>query len=471
MSKQDLFAWIDEKEDFLRDIAHKIWEKPEVGLVEEYASELQQNALRDAGFQITTGVGEEPTAFVAEYGSGRPILGILGEYDALPGLSQKVCAERDPVKKGAPGHGCGHNLLGTAGVGAALALKEAIDSKEVSGTVRYYGCPAEETLVGKVFMARDGVFDDLDACLTWHPMSSNNVWAASSLAMNSVAFHFTGTPAHAAAAPHMGRGALDGVELMNVAANYMREHMIDQARIHYSITDGGGEPNIVPPTASVWYYIRSPERDEVEELFERLKKIAEGATLMTETEVEWEFLAACYNTLPNDALGEVILDNLKEAGPPDYTDEDIAFAQELVGTFSKGQKRSVMKGLNAPDEIIKKDLHDEIAETFDKGHVLPGSTDVGDVSWIVPLAQFTTPTWPVGTASHSWQATAASGSGIGYKGMKLAAKTLAGALYDLFQDESKIKAAWEEFEEATKDRKYETPLPEGAKPPFHQLEH
>ncbi len=471
MSKEKLIDWLEDKEEFLTDMAQEIWENPEIGLFEEQSSKLQQEALKEAGFEITTGMGDMPTAFMAEFGSGKPVIGILGEFDALPGLSQKVSAERDPVEKGAPGHGCGHNLLGTAGVGGTMALKELIESGEISGTIRYYGCPAEETLVGKVFMARDGVFDDLDACLTWHPMSTNHVWAASMLAMNSVQFFFTGTPAHAAAAPHMGRGALDGVELMNVGANYMREHMIDDARIHYSITDGGGEPNVVPGSAAVWYYIRSPERDEVEELFDRLKKIAEGATMMTETEVEWQFLAACYNTLPNKVLGDMITENMKELGPPKFDEEDIQFARDLVATFSPGQKRSTMKAQDVPDEIIEQDLHQGIAEPYDEGQVMPGSTDVGDVSWIVPLAQFTTATWPVGTAAHSWQAAAASGSGIGFKAMHLAAKTLATSAYDLFTKPDILEAAWKEFEESTRDRKYELPLPEGAKPPFEQQKH
>lgn len=468
MNKNDLIQLIDDKKDLLINTAQTIWDKPETSLNEERAAELQSNILKENGFKIEKNIGEIPTAFVAEYGRGTPKLGVLGEYDALAGMSQKVKAEREPVQKGEPGHGCGHNLLGTAGLGAVLAIKEAIENGEIKGTIRYYGCPAEETLTGKVFMAREGVFDDLDACLTWHPMQVNTLWASSSLAMNSVKFNFEGVAAHAASSPEMGRSALDAVELMNVGVNYLREHVNEKARIHYTITNGGDSPNIVPDNASVWYYIRAPKRNEVDEIFARIKKIAKGAALMTETEVDWKFLAACYDLLPNEKLGDLILNNMKGLKGPDFNKKEYEFAQDIEKSFNKGQKEKVMAG--APEEIIDSSLHDGVIEPYDKGKVLSGSTDVGDVSWIIPLAQFTAAAWPIGTAVHSWQAVAASGSSIGHKAMIFASKTLTGSLYDLYQNPELIEKAKNEFNASTGEKKYESPLPKAAKPPFDQFD-
>ena len=468
MDKNEIFKLIDDNKDLLVNTAKKLWEKPETSLNEEKSSKLQMNILKEEGFSIEENVGDMPTAFVAEYGNGKPILGVLGEYDALAGMSQKVKANREPIIKGEPGHGCGHNLLGTAGIGAVLAIKEAIDKGEIEGTIRYYGCPAEETLTGKVFMARDGVFDDLDSAITWHPMQANSVWSSSSLAMNSVRFNFEGQAAHASSSPEMGRSALDAVELMNVGVNYLREHVNEKARIHYSITNGGGSPNIVPDAASVWYYIRAPKREEVEEIFERIKKIAKGATMMTETEVDWKFQAACYDVLANEKLGEVITSNMKEIGGPDFDKKEKEFAEELAKSFDKGQKKKVMGG--APEEVIEQSLHGDVIEPYDKGEVMSGSTDVGDVSWITPLAQFTAATWPVGTAVHTWQAVAASGSSIGHKAMIFSSKTLAGTLFDLYQDPELIDEAKEEFKENTKEKDYKTPLPENVEPPFDQFD-
>lgn len=469
INKTNICKWLEGQEEFLVDIAKNIWDNPEASLEEKYAADLQSSILKKAGFNITSNIGDMPTAFVAEYGSGRPLLGVLGEYDALPGLSQKITSYQEPVKEGTPGHGCGHNLLGTAGLGAVLAVKKLMDENKISGTIRYYGCPAEETLVGKVFMAREGVFDDLDSCLTWHPGKLNRVWASSSLAMNSISFTFKGKAAHAAASPDMGRSALDAVELMDIGANYLREHISDSARIHYSITNGGGEPNIVPDKASVWYYIRARKRAEVEEISERIEKIAKGAAMMTETEVDWTFLSACYEMLPNDKLGEIIYKNMKEIHPPVFTREEHEFAKKLENTFFKGQKEKVHK--DTPSSVLKDTLHEGIIETYDKGLSLSGSTDVGDVSQITPTAQFGTATWPIGTAGHSWQATAASGSGIGYKAMMYASKILAASLIDLYLDKTIIQEAKKEFEENTKSQKYIAPLPEGTEPPFGQFKH
>lgn len=465
MEKSGLYGWLDEHEQFLRGVAEDIWEHPELPFQEKHASALQADVLAKAGFRVRWDFKDLPTAFVAECGSGSPIIGIAGEYDALAQLSQKVSPVREPVVKDAPGHGCGHNLLGTAGMGAALALKEAIDAGSLRGTVRYYGCPAEESLAGKVFMAREGAFDDLDACLCWHPSSMNTIWGCSFLALNSMMFRFTGVAAHAAAAPHLGYSALDAVELMNVGANYLREHITEKARMHYSITNGGGAPNIVPAEAAVWYYVRAPKRSQVEEISARLMEIAEGAAKMTRTTVQREFLAGCYDALPNKVLGEVLLRNMKEIGGPRFTDADRAFAAELAKSFAPGAKEKVMETYCAPPEVVAQTLHEGVVTNNDEGQVLAGSTDVGDVSFIVPFAQLTAATWPVGTASHSWQATAASGMGIGYAAMMFAAKALTGCVFDLLTDTSVLPAAKEEFRRKTSGAPYKSPLPAETRPP------
>lgn len=465
MGKQNIFEWLDEHEKFIKDIAQKIWDNPEAPMQEKYASNLQSSILEEAGFKIQRNIGGISTAFVAEYGSGHPILGVLGEYDALPGLSQAVFAKKNPIKEDGLGHGCGHNLLGTAGVGAVLAIKQAMDNSEITGTIRYYGCPAEETLEGKPFMAREGVFNDLDSCLTWHPMSINTVFNVHSSAVNSIRFKFHGFASHAAANPHVGRSALDGVELMNVGANYLREHIIDAARIHYSITNGGSQPNIVHPEAEVWYYIRAPYRESVDGVTERLIKIAKGAAMMTETEVEVEFLSGCYHTLSNDALGELLLKNMLELGSPHFTDEDLEFGKELEKTLSENHKRNYIKGMKLPDEVAAMTIHEGVAIPSNKYLYLADSTDVGDVCNIVPTAQFAASCYPVGTPGHTWQAVAAAGSSIGYKGMHFAAKTLAGSLYDLYKDNTIIEKAKNEFTKSTKGKSYKSPIPKGLKPP------
>ncbi|MFP4646924.1 MAG: amidohydrolase, partial [Candidatus Acetothermia bacterium] len=426
--------------------------------------------LSSEGFSIRSGIGGMDTAFVAEYGEADPVIGILGEYDALPGLSQKVKPQREPLADGRPGHGCGHNLLGTAGVGAVLGIKNRIENGELEGTVRYYGCPAEETLVGKVFMARDGVFDDLDGCLTWHPGDVNATWNASSLGMNSVRFTFKGASAHAAASPEQGRSALDAVELMNVGTEYMREHISDKARVHYSIPEGGHEPNIVPDKAVAWYYVRAPEREEVDFIYEWLCDIAEAAAAMTRVEMEERFLSGCYPTLSNRVLADRLLENMVQLGGPGFEEADLDFARQIEETFEESQKRK-LKESNLPEEVTDLTLHQEVIEEhYDLGEVSFGSTDVGDVSRIVPLAQFTAATQPLGTAGHSWQATASSGSEIGLKGMFFAAQTLATTMVDLYTESQLIADAREEFEEEMGSKSYAPPLPEGVQPPYDQLD-
>lgn len=468
MAKEQIINWLKEHELLFTKMASDIWENPQLAYEETFASDTQMQMLKDAGFNITSNICNIPTAFVAEYGSGKPIIGILGEFDALPGLSQTVSTTHEEITPNGPGHGCGHNLLGTAGVEAVMAIKEAIDSEGLKGTIRYYGCPAEEVLSGKTFMARTGIFNDLDCALTWHPGTSNFVVNTSMQAMVSVKYHFKGTTAHAAAAPHAGRSALDAVELMNIGANYMREHILDGSRIHYVITNGGLAPNIVPDRASVWYYLRSSTKEKVDEMLARLEKIAQGATMMTETEVDSEILAFAYETLPNSVLSEVMFENMKCSGPLQFTEEEQIFAEQLVNTVDPKvvKMSSNLFGSSAKvDELLPTTfLYNEQL----KGMPVAGSTDVGDVSWIVPVGQVMTTCAPVGVQLHSWQATASFGYSIGMKGMHLAAKTMALSVFDLLNNTEKIEKAKEEFKVATINKPYKPGIPESIMPPLSE---
>lgn len=457
MNKAYLFDLIDENQQELKEMAFEIWSNPELAFNEYKASKLQKDYLREQGFKIID-VPNVPTAFIAEFGEGKPVLGILGEYDALPGLSQKISAEREEMEGTSNGHGCGHNLLGTGGVGAVTALKKVMEKENLKGTIRYYGCPAEETLAGKVFMAKEGVFDDLDSCISWHPASMNVVWGCSFLAVNSMKFKFKGIPAHAALVPHAGRSALDAVELMNVGANYLREHVIEKARIHYVITNGGMAPNVVPEDAEVWYYVRAPKRKDVTEISDRLYKIAQGAALMTETTMKYELVAGCYDVVPNRVLGDLMHKNMLETGGPKFSEEDYELAAKLSSLTSKEDKRTVMKTYFAPDDIVDTILCDKVLKVDDNDKIMGGSIDVGDVSYLAPFAQITAATWPVGTAAHTWIASASSGSGIGLNAMIFAAKTMAGTIYDLLHDNDLIVAAKEEFKKTIGDYKYVSPL-------------
>ncbi|MFH5800539.1 amidohydrolase [Haladaptatus sp. CMAA 1911] len=457
---------VEQQRGFLTDLSMDLWNRPELGLAEHESSDRLREALRAEGFEVTTDIGGMPTAFVARYGDGGPTVGILGEFDALPGLSQEVAAEQKPIEEGKPGHGCGHNLLGVAGVGAAIALKDAIDDGELDGSVAYYGCPAEETLVGKVFMAREGVFDDLDAALTWHPGRYNSPFMSSTLSLNSVRYEFSGESAHAAASPESGRSALDAVQLCNTGVEYMREHVPDDARIHYSIVDGGDAPNVVPANATVWYFVRAPERETVEDIQTWLDDIAESAATMTRTDVEREFLTGCHGVLPNETIGEVMSERMEGLDAIPYTDDDRAFAADLKESLSRETIDGQLADLPSDvfEEVDSHALYTEPLPAYDAGTTRSGSTDVGDVSRIVPLGQFWGATWPVGTNAHSWQAVAANGS-FASKGMVYAAKVLAGTAAELLSDPETLRAVREEFEE-NGGGGYETPLPESvASPP------
>lgn len=459
-------SWIDDNTPELIALSQSIWEHAEIGLKEQKSSDALVKFLKKEGFSIENGIGGIPSAFIASFGKGKPIIGFLGEYDALPGLSQKAVPYPEPVERGNPGHGCGHNLLGVGSLGAAVALKHEIEASKLQGTVRYYGCPAEEIAVGKVFMARDGVFNDLDAALTWHPDSLNMVNSATSLALNSVCFAFHGKASHAAGAPHLGISALDAVELMNVGTNFLREHVPQEMRIHYVITSGGKEPNVVPPYAEVWYYVRAPHREDVEKVYQRITKIAEGACLMTGATLEIKFQTGLYDNLPNPVLTRLLDESLREVGVHTFTDAEKEFARKIEESFSPGQKRALFQVYHIPSEYLGVTLHEDVAPDFIKGAMLSGSTDVGDVSWIVPTGQIMTTCYVLGTMPHSWQAVAAAGSSIGYKGMITAARTLTFAGYQLMTRPELLAKAQEEFVKAKDNKTYLTPLPNDLKPPL-----
>lgn len=469
-NQQATLQFLEHHDEQLTSLAREIWARPEVALTEQFACTLLADQLEAAGFAVQREVGQMPTAFVASWGSGGPIIGILGEYDALPGLSQGLAAERNPLVSGGPGHGCGHNLFGVACLGAALALKSIMEEQNIPGTIRYYGCPAEETLVGKTFMARAGLFDDLDAALAWHPGEVNTIWAASCLAMNSFKVNFHGASSHAAADPHNGRSALDGAMLMDIGVNYLREHIIPEARIHSVITSGGQAPNVVPAYAQIWYFVRAPHRDQVEAIYARVLDIAKGAALMSGTTYDIDFLTGCYELLPNLALSRLMLEKLQAAGEIAFTDEEQHFAKQLQATFAPGTLKHAFEltqrtvSCELDPALIDTPLWSQVLPHVETPMVLPGSTEVGDVSQIAPTAQLTTCCWPLGTPGHSWQIVASSGSSVGAKGMLLAAKALALTGLDLLTKPELLAEAKAEFQRRTGGQKYQTPLPENAVP-------
>jgi len=413
------------------DIAHEIWGLAEMGYLEEKSSALLQKTLSNAGFSIEKGIAGIPTAFKAEYGSGFPVIAILGEYDALPGLSQQAVPEKKSANKVA-GHACGHHLFGTASTAAAIAVKDWLTSNKIQGTIRFYGCPAEEGGSGKVYMVREGVFNDVDVALHWHPGAENEASAGAALANKSAKFRFHGVSAHAAGAPERGRSALDGVEAMDVMVNMMREHIPQEARIHYVITDGGKAPNVVPDFAEVYYYARHGKRDVVIDIFDRIVKAAEGAALGTGTTMDYEMIGGTHELLPNLTLQKIMYDNLTKVGGVTYTDEEKAFAEKVSKTLGS-------------DTLDMGDA--ENIQPYQEEARAYGSTDVGDVSYTVPTAGLGTATWVPGTPAHSWQAVAAGGTSIGTKGMIVAAKTLTLTAMDIFKNPETVKKAKAELEE------------------------
>jgi aminobenzoyl-glutamate utilization protein B len=438
---KSVMASIDAKAKTYTDVALRIWSFAEVGYQETRSSALLQEQLKGAGFNITAGVAEIPTAFVATWGSGKPVIGIVGEFDALPGLSQAASPERKALVDNGPGHGCGHHLLGTASTAAAIAVKEWMAAHKRAGTIKFFGTPAEEGGSGKVYMLRAGLFDDVDAVVTWHPGDRNAVSAASSLANVTAKFRFRGVSAHASTAPDRGRSALDGVEAMDAMVNLMREHVPSDARIHYVITNGGQAPNVVPDFAEVYYYARHNDMRVLDGIWERITNAARGAALGTDTKVEIDLTGAVWNVLPNAYLAKVMQGQLDAVGGFEYTPAERAFGDGI---------RKTLEGRLPPIDVSNQVLPVQTG-------VGTASTDLGDVSWRVPTVQMTAATWVPGTPAHSWQAVAAGGMSIGPKAMIVAAKTMALTAIDLMSDPQHLVRAWEEFDASRgPDFKYTT---------------
>lgn len=444
-----VLAALDARAPAYAGIARQIWGFAEVGYQETKSSALLQEQLRSAGFTVEAGVAEIPTAFVATWGSGKPVIAIMGEFDALPGLSQDAVPSPKPLVAGGPGHGCGHHLFGTAATAAAIAVKDWMVATGGKGTIRFLGTPAEEGGGGKVYMIRAGLFNDVDVAVTWHPGDVNQVSRATSLANFSAKFRFQGLSAHAAAAPEQGRSALDGVEAMNDMVNLMREHIPAETRIHYIITAGGKAPNVVPDFAEAYYYARHSDIRILTGIWERIINTSKGAAIGTGTEVEMEVVNAVYNILPNDALADVMQRALDRVGGFRYTEEENRFAAEI---------RKTLTGTIPPMGTEEKVLPPEVG-------VSSGSTDVGDVSWVVPTVQMSAATWVPGTPAHSWQAVASGGMSIGSKGMMVAAKTMALTTMELFSKPEEIVRARAEFVKRVGDFKY-APMVGDRKPPL-----
>jgi len=468
IQKSAAIAAIDTVAEDICRVSDAIWEVPELGFHEYKSSALQIGLLRQLGFEITEQVGNIPTAFSARYGSGKPVIGILGEFDALAGLSQKAGVPYpDPVTPNAPGHGCGHNLLGCGSIAGAYAVKEYLKATGISGTIIYYGCPAEEGGSAKAFMARDGVFDELDCCLNWHPSYRNYVGNDSSSANYVATYHFKGVSAHAAAAPHLGRSALDAVELMNVGVQFLREHVPTSVRIHYAITNAGGEsPNVVQAKADVRYMIRAEKIAMVKTIYDRVNKIAQGAATMTETEVEIQLEKTCSDLVIHQEMNDVLQANMDAIPLYELTEEELAAAQvmwEAAGSVSnaiegvaKHLPREQAQWLRAQSQVPIS--HFVVPRIYHQGRS-PASGDVGDVSYVCPTAEIYTATWATGTRAHTWQAAAQGKSSYAHKGMLFAGKVLAGTAIDLMNDPEKLARAKEEHEELMGHKPFVSPVP------------
>jgi len=450
MADSSLNMSINKHQETFEDVALKIWDWAEVGYQEYKSSELLQSELASHGFTVTKGVADIPTAFIAEFTNGGPVIGILGEFDALPGLMQTSSPfkeERDDV---AAGHACGHHMFGAASAWAAVAVKEWLVRTKTKGTIRFYGTPAEEGGSGKVYMVRAGLFEDVDAVLHWHPSSSNGANAESSNSNKSAKFRFSGISAHAAGSPDKGRSALDGVEAMNMMVNMMREHIPQESRIHYVITKGGLAPNVVPDVAEVYYYVRHPRRQKVQEIFDWVVKASEGAAMGTDTSVTHEVMHGNYSKLPNDTLQMIMHKNLVKRGGIKYSKKEQEFADEIYKTM-------ISPGSKVGDQ--------EKVYPYRTSHTY-GSTDVGDVSWVVPQAGLRTATWVPGTAGHSWQGVAAGGTTIGMKGTKLAAQVMADTAQDIFKDPSVLADAKTEYQNRVGEDFQYVPLLGDREPPL-----
>lgn len=472
--KQAATEYIETNAAFFCKIADSIWEKPELSLKEFSAAGIYCQALRQLGFEVTEKLCGIDTAFCGSYGSGRPVIGILAEYDALSGLSQKAGAcVPDPVVPGGSGHGCGHNLLGAGSLGAAAAVKNYLEQSGHPGTVIFYGCPGEEGGSGKAFMARDGLWKQLDAALSWHPSDVNQVRTGTNNSCIQVMYKFSGVPAHAAGDPYNGRSALDAVELMNIGVQFLREHTTDDCRIHYAITDAGGiSPNVVQAKAAVLYMVRANKVADSVKLQARVDKIAQGAALMTDTSFERIFIDGTAELLPNYTIEKLLHENMELIGAPEYDAEDLAFAKALRASYAQeteppgiGAKcdEQLACRVRQLTENMTKPINDFIMPLYSGNVFIPGSTDVGDVSWLTSTSQIDAVTWPAGVPNHSWQVVACGKSGLAHKGMLMAAKVLAATAIDLFEQPDKLAEAQEEFTRRSATG-YVCPIEDGAKP-------
>ncbi|MGN1139556.1 MAG: amidohydrolase [Ruminococcus sp.] len=450
MDKWSVIQYLEERAEDFYKLSDKIWENAEIRFKEKQSVQDYVAFLKNEGFSITVGDAGLKTGFHAEWGSGKPVIGFLGEYDALAGLSQKAgIPVKEPLVRDGNGHGCGHNLLGVGALMGAVGFKHYLETEGKAGTVVFYGCPAEEGGSGKTFMAREGCFDKLDLALCWHPNDCNMMPPGPVLANYSVRYSFTGKASHAAAAPEAGRSALDALELMNIGVQFLREHIPSTARIHYAITNAGGiSPNIVQPFASALYQIRAPFAPELSNIYERVNNIAKGAAMMTDTQVEIKFLKGTSNTVLIPALDEVMYNNMCEIPNPVERAEDMAFAGEIVKT-------------QMPADRIPDNAFDLKPRNWNKsGNIpIPGSSDVGDVSWVCPVSQCGTSTWPVGTAAHSWQAVACGKSDFAHKGMLYAGQIIAATAIDACNNPEIIETAWKQLKEKTGNHPYRCPIP------------
>ena len=457
MQKQQALDAINEIARELCDLSDAIWDHPETNFEEFYAADAQSALLEKLGFTVERNINGMPTAFSGSFGSGRPVIGFMGEFDALSGLSQVAgIGEKKAIEEGAPGHGCGHNLLGVGCIGAAYAVAKYLQETGKSGTVIYYGCPAEEGGSGKTFMARDGVFEGLDCAFYWHPGGAFRVNHDSTLANFAVDYHFTGISAHAAAAPHRGRSALDAVELMNIGVQFLREHVLPSTRIHYAITDAGGiSPGVVQPKATVSYLIRAPKVSQVSEVYERVNNIARGAALMTDTKVEIEFCKACSDQRVNQNINDVLQANLEAVPLPELTQEDI----DGMLTIRNG-----IEGLKPLQEGQPPVVH-KVSPLVREVTVMSASGDLGDVSYLCPTGELAVATWFRGTSAHTWEAVAQGKSEWVHKCMLFAGKVLAGAAIDLLCDPEKLEKAKQEHMDTMPEGGYVCPIPEDVQPP------
>ena len=453
-SHQQILELVNQHAAHFSATSRTIWEHPELGYQEEKSSALLQHELQAAGFRVQSGVAEEPTGFVATVGKGQPIIGIMGEFDALPGLSQAALPDRSPIVANGAGHACGHNLLGSGAALAAVAMKEYMEKNSVAGTIRYYGTPAEEGGAGKVYMIRAGLFRDADVVLEWHPGNRNSVHYGGMLALNSARFLFHGVAAHAAAAPDRGRSALDAVMLMGNGIEFLREHVPSSTRIHYIISNGGAAPNVVPDKGELYLYARSPSLSVLDDVWSRILRIANGAAMMTDTSLELKELSGSANIVPNDMLAKLAQKNLEEVGGFHYTAEERHFAEELQKTLPPESADN----LDSTAEVLPLKKPDPNSPQ--------ASTDAGDVSWNVPMIGFGTATFVPGVAAHTWQAAACAGMSIGQKGMVVAAKALAITGIDLFMNPQLVADAKADFRKQMQGKAYKSAIPAGQKPPL-----